>query len=286
VKVLITGGHGQLGLALARRLAATHEVVSLARGELDITQLASCRDAIARHRPAVLLNCAAHTAVDRAESERELTFAINAEGAAHLARACSEHGVLPVHFSTDYVFAGDAQRPYVETDAVAPQGVYGASKLAGERAVAEASAQHLILRLSWVYSNDGGNFYKTMLRLAAERPELRVVADQFGTPNYTADLADAVATALNRPLPELARQSGLYHLSSTGVTSWCEFARAIVHGAGHDAVAVHAITTSDYPTAAKRPAFSALDGSRFAATFNWASPSWQDGLQRCLAARV
>jgi len=258
MKILIAGAHGQLGLALARRLAGAHQLRE------------RCAQAIADTRPDLVLNCAAYTAVDRAESERDAAFAVNAAGAGNLASACRDAGATLVHFSTDYVFDGAAGQPYVESDRVAPQSVYGASKLAGERAVIDSGADHLILRLSWVYGNDGGNFYKTMLRLAAERPTLRVVADQWGVPNYTADLADAVAIAIN----------------ATGTTNWCEFARAIIRGAAMaERVTVEAISTSDYPTAAKRPAFSALNGSRFAATFGWNPPEWRDGLRRCLAAR-
>lgn len=286
MKILIAGAHGQLGLALARRLAGAHQLLAPGRGDFDITNRERCAQAIADARPDLVLNCAAYTAVDRAESERDAAFAVNAAGAGNLASACRDAGATLVHFSTDYVFDGAAGQPYVESDRVAPQSVYGASKLAGERAVIDSGADHLILRLSWVYGNDGGNFYKTMLRLAAERPTLRVVADQWGVPNYTADLADAVAIAINRPRAELAKLAGLYHLSATGTTNWCEFARAIIRGAAMaERVTVEAISTSDYPTAAKRPAFSALNGSRFAATFGWNPPEWRDGLRRCLAAR-
>ena len=287
MKILIAGGQGQLGLALARRLVGTHEVLAPGRSDFDITSRDRCALAVTRARPDLVLNCAAYTAVDRAESERDAAFAVNAEGAGNLADACRNAGATLVHFSTDYVFDGSASRPYVESDSVAPQSVYGASKLAGERAVTDSGVDHLILRLSWVYGNDGGNFYKTMLRLAAERPVLRVVADQWGIPNYTGALADAIACAIERPTAELAQLGGLYHLSATGTTNWCQFAGAIIRGAGMaERVVVEAISTSDYPTAAKRPAYSALDGSRFAATFGWNPPDWQDGLQRCLAARA
>ncbi len=286
MKILIAGAQGQLGLALIRRLAETHQVLAPGRADLDITHRERCAAAVAGTQPDLVLNCAAYTAVDRAESEPDAAFAVNANGAENLAAACRGIGVMLVHFSTDYVFDGAGSRPYIETDAVAPQSVYGASKLAGERAVHDSGADHLILRLSWVYGNDGGNFYKTMLRLATERPVLRVVTDQWGTPNYTADLADAVAIAIDRPRAELARLGGLYHLSATDTTNWCEFARAIVRGAGmEERVAVEAISTSEYPTAAKRPAFSALDASRFATVFGCELPRWQDGLRRCLAAR-
>lgn len=287
MKILITGGNGQLALALQRRLRGQHALQAPGRDALDITDRERCQQAVRAAAPDIVLNCAAYTAVDRAESERDAAWAVNVDGAANLAAACREAGALLVHFSTDYVFDGRATRPYREDDAVAPQSVYGASKLAGEAAVAASGAGHLTLRLSWVYSNDGGNFYKTMLRLAAERPQLRVVADQWGTPNYTADLADAVAVAINRPRAELAALSGLYHLSASGVTHWCAFARAIVAGAGlAGRTTVEAIATADYPTAATRPAYSALDGSRFAARFGWQPPAWADGLARCLEARA
>ena len=286
MKVLISGANGQLALALYRRLSGEHDLVALGRDEFDLADANACRETLKREQPDVLLNCAAYTAVDRAESEPELAYAINAEGPAHLARACNDLGIFLVHFSTDYVFDGLATRPYVETAATAPTSVYGSSKLAGETRVTEISPAHLILRLSWVYGNDGANFYKTILRLAQDRPLLRVVADQLGVPNYTADLADGVACALNRPLAELRNRSGLYHLSCQGVTSWRDFAHAIIQGAVlHNLVIVEPILTSEYPTTATRPAYSALDASCFAATFGWLAPNWRDGLRRCLAER-
>ena len=286
MKLLISGANGQLGLALARRLRTAHQVLAVARDVFDLADAKTCREVLERERPDLVLNCAAYTAVDRAESEPGLAHAINADGPDHLAKSCRELGILLVHFSTDYVFYGRATRPYVETDSTAPTSVYGRTKLDGETRITGTSPEHLILRLSWVYSNDGANFYKTMLRLAQDRPLLRVVADQWGVPNYAADLADAVVCALNRPLAELRSLSGLYHLSSRCLTSWRDFAHAIVEGAGlADRVTVKAIVTSEYPTAATRPAYSALDGRRFSATFGWSAPSWQDGLRRCLADR-
>ncbi len=286
MKLLISGANGQLGLALARRLRESHEVVTVARDAFDLADAQTCRDVLRHEQPDVLLNCAAYTAVDRAESEPELARRINADGPHHLAASCQALGIFLIHFSTDYVFDGRATRPYVETDETSPMSAYGRSKLEGEARIAAVSPEHLILRLSWVYSNDGTNFYKTMLRLAQDRPLLRVVADQLGVPNYTADLADAVARALGRPLTELRALSGLYHLSSAGLTSWRDFAQAIVEGAApSDRVTVEAILTSEYPTSAMRPAYSALDASRFSATFGWNAPSWQDGLRRCLADR-
>lgn len=285
MKLLISGAYGQLGLALTRRLSGAHDVLPVARDAFDLADAKACREVLNQQRPDILLNCAAYTAVDSAESEPRLAHAINAEGPHHLAKSCQELGIFLIHFSTDYVFDGRATRPYVETDSTAPQSVYGRTKLDGETRMAEISPEHLILRLSWVYGNDGANFYKTMLRLAQDRPLLRVVADQLGVPNYTADLADAVTCALNRSLVELRGLSGLYHVSSNGLASWRDFAHAIIKGAVlHHSVTVEPILTSEYPTAATRPAYSALDAGRFSETFGWSAPTWQDGLQRCIAA--
>ncbi len=287
MKLLITGASGQLGLALARRLSGAHDVATLDRTKLDIADAAACRRALASIQPDVVLNCAAYTAVDRAETDSDAAFAINATGPRNLAQACTELGVFPIHFSTDYVFDGTAKAPYSEDAATNPASVYGASKLAGEIAVAHESPAHLVFRLSWVYSNDGANFYKTMLRLGGERAQLRVVADQIGVPNYSADIADLIALVLERNTAELVASSGLYHLSCVGPTSWCDFARAIFEDAHmSDRVAVEAISTSEYKTAAVRPAYSVLDSRRFAATFGRTLPDWRDGLRRCLAERT
>lgn len=287
MKLLISGAQGQLGLALARRLRGEHDVAALAREQFDLADAAACHATLARERPDVLLNCAAYTAVDRAESEPDAAYAINAEGPRRLAQSCRELGIYLIHFSTDYVFDGNASIAYVESDATEPTSVYGRSKLDGEIAIAQVLPEHLIFRLSWVYGNDGANFYKTMLRLAQDRNVLRVVADQFGAPNYTADLSDSLARVLARPLAELRELSGLYHLSSHGRTSWRDFAAEIIDGAGLlSRVTVQSITTSEYPTAAVRPVFSVLDARRFATTFGGALPHWRDGLQRCLAARA
>jgi dTDP-4-dehydrorhamnose reductase len=289
LKILITGAGGQLGLALTRRLSAPdsgHDVSAMSRAEFDIASVAACNSILSNLRPDVVLNCAAYTAVDRAETEQDAAFAINARGPENLVKACNEIGAHLVHFSTDYVFDGASIRPYVETDATAPLGVYGASKLAGERTVLQLVASHTVIRLSWVYSNDGANFYKTMLRLAADRPTLRVVADQRGIPNFCGDLADAIAALTSHSKQSLQEKSGLYHLSATGVTSWHAFASAIVERANlSPKPAVEAISTAEFPTPTRRPAFSALDGSRFEATFGWRANDWQRGLDRCLAER-
>jgi dTDP-4-dehydrorhamnose reductase len=288
VRFLITGAGGQLGLALKRRLSSIplSHVVALERSALDITSVNSCNNALGLHRPDVVLNCAAYTAVDRAESEPAIAHTINTEGPKNLATACVSHSAQLIHFSTDYVFDGRASRPYLETDSTAPLGVYGSTKLAGENAVLAYDCAPIVLRLSWVYSNDGANFYKTMLRMAAERPTLRVVDDQFGVPNYTADIADAVAAMFVDGVRLAASKAGVYHLSATGVTDWCDFAREIVARANLvQRPLVEAITSEQFPTIAKRPQFSALDSRRFAATFGVPMPVWQTGLDRCLADR-
>ncbi len=290
MKFLITGANGQLGIALRRNFLLAQrgsEVIALDRSALDISSAEACADVIERLRPDVVLNCAAYTAVDRAESETALAYAINANGPKNLALACEANGALLVHFSTDYVFDGALTRAYIESDTTNPLGVYGASKLEGERAALAHTQSAIILRLSWVYSNEGTNFYKTMLRLANERPLLRVVADQLGTPNYTGDIADAVATMFASGMRPPIALSGIYHLSATGLASWHQFACDIIDQANlATAATVEAITTEQFPTVTKRPAFSALDSSRFAATFNWSAPTWQVGLKRCLAERA
>lgn len=293
LKILITGANGQLGLALARRLGAKHDLTCLDRAQLDISNESATNEALEAARANVVLNCAAYTAVDRAETEREAAFAINRDGARNLARASARTGALLVHFSTDYVFDGVAPtrngipRAYVESDPTAPLGVYGASKLAGEIAVAEATEKYAVFRLSWVYSNDGANFYKTMLRLAGERDRLRVVNDQRGLPNFTGDLADAIARSLDGGVDALAVNPGVYHLSAQGEpTSWHQFASEIIDKAQLSAKPiVEPIRTSEFPTPATRPAWSALDSSRFVATFGVQLPHWRDGLARCLGER-
>ncbi len=291
MRILITGAGGQLGLALRRRLPGlvtkdgACEVTALERSQLDLTDPETVKAALKAGRPHIVFNCAAYTAVDRAESEQAAAFALNAEAPARLARACHELGAVLVHFSTDYVFDGGSRTPYREDAPTAPLGVYGASKLAGEEAVL-AFPEHFVVRLAWVYGNDGANFYKTMLRLTSERPELRVVADQFGVPNYTGDLAEAIACMLNGGLDNLRQAAGLYHLSARGETSWHGFAREIVRISGQaEKIRVVPITTADYPTPARRPAYSVLDASRFCASFGWQQPEWRDGLQRAWQAR-
>jgi dTDP-4-dehydrorhamnose reductase len=222
-------------------------------------------------QPAVIVNAAAYTAVDKAEAERDMAFAVNATAPRVLAEEAKRIGALLVHYSTDYVFDGEKASPYVEDDAPRPTSVYGESKLAGEQAILKSGCRHLILRTSWVYGPRGKNFYLTMLRLAKERPELRVVDDQVGAPTSSLEIARATATLLGKG----AR--GLYHMTAAGETSWCGFARAIFAAAGI-ATPVVPIPTADYPTPARRPRNSRLDCSRLRADFGVALAPWEEAL--------
>jgi dTDP-4-dehydrorhamnose reductase len=278
LRILLTGANGQVGWELRRTLAPLGELEAHGRAELDLRDAGRMREAVRASNADVIVNAAAYTAVDKAESEREAAFAVNAAAPGVLAEEAKRSGALLVHYSTDYVFDGAKPAPYVEEDEPNPINVYGASKLAGERAIAASGCRYLILRTSWVYGPRGANFYLTMLRLARERPELRVVDDQVGAP--TSSLAIARATAqLLRP-----GAHGLYHLSAAGRTSWCGFARAILGRAGI-ATPVVAIRTEDYPAPARRPRNSRLDCSRLRADFGVVLAPWEEGLAEVNAAR-
>jgi len=271
LRILLTGANGQVGWELRRTLAVLGELEAHGRAELDLRDAGRIREAVRASNADAIVNAAAYTAVDKAESEREAAFAVNATAPGVLAEEAKRSGALLVHYSTDYVFDGAKPAPYVEEDEPNPINAYGASKLAGERAIAASGCRYLILRTSWVYGPRGANFYLTMLRLARERPELRVVDDQVGAP--TSSLAIARATAqLLRP-----GAHGLYHLSAAGRTSWCGFARAILARAGI-ATPVVAIRTEDYPAPARRPRNSRLDCSRLRADFGVALAPWEEGL--------
>ncbi|HYF59580.1 MAG TPA: dTDP-4-dehydrorhamnose reductase [Burkholderiaceae bacterium] len=291
MKILILGRTGQLGWALERRAAPLGEIVSLGRAELDLGDPAAVASAVAVHRPDAVLNAAAYTAVDRAEQERDAAFAVNATAPEALAAACARHGALLVHYSTDYVFDGRKPEPYVETDPTGPINVYGASKRAGELAIEASGAAAIVLRTSWVYGDHGGNFAKTMLRLATERDALRVVADQRGTPTHAGRLADATCRILERARASgdaagwLGERRGIYHASAAGATTWADYARLVIATAGESpgfarrlrvrAEAIEPIPASAYPTPAARPANSLLDCSRLARTFDVALPDWR-----------
>jgi dTDP-4-dehydrorhamnose reductase len=280
VRLLVTGREGQVALSLAERASTTDdlEIIFAGRPELDLAHGETIAPAIEAGRPDIVVSAAAYTAVDQAEDEPDLAFAVNATGAGKVARAAASVGAPIIHLSTDYVFDGTLDRPYREDDATAPRSVYGASKLAGEEAVAAANPRHLVLRTAWVYSPFGKNFVRTMLRLAAERDEVSVVSDQCGNPTSALDIADAILAAA-RHLRERTDfdQWGIYHLAGSGATNWAEFAEEIFrlsHTLGGPAARVKPIATSDYPTKARRPANSQLETMKLRRVFDHTMPDW------------
>jgi dTDP-4-dehydrorhamnose reductase len=281
MKVLVLGSHGQVGRELCRRdWPADCELAAYDRDGIDITSREAVFAAVAAERPDVVVNAAAYTAVDRAESEPDAAWAGNCTGPANLAAACAGAAIPLIHISTDYVFDGSKASPYCEDDPVNPLGVYGRSKEAGDRAVREVLSEHVILRTAWVYSAHGHNFVKTMLRLAAERPALRVVADQTGSPTNAADIAAALAEVV-RLIAAGDRRWGTYHFTGAGAVTWHGFAEAIFALAEPwrgPAPLVEAIATADYPTPARRPANSVLDCSRIGDAFGIVPRRWLDAL--------
>lgn len=282
MRILLTGARGQVGAALARTLAPLGEVEAHGRSSLDLRDLSSVEAAVARARPDVVVNAAAYTAVDRAESEPEQAFRVNAEAAGALARAAKSVGALLVHFSTDYVFDGAMTRPYLETDAPNPLGVYGRSKLEGERAIAASGCRHYVFRTSWVYARTGRNFVNAILAAAKAKPELRVVNDQRGAPTSAAAIADAVARVLADPGGR-GRPDGIYHLTAAGETTWYDFAREILKDAAPDLRLVP-VTTAEYGAAAPRPRNSLLDNAKLRATFGIALEDWRAGFRAAFGA--
>jgi dTDP-4-dehydrorhamnose reductase len=280
VKILLTGKDGQVGWELARLLPAIGEVAAFSRAELDLADPDRIVERVRTVKPDVIVNAAAYTAVDKAETDSEQAMLVNAAGPGFLAAEAQARGALLVHYSTDYVFDGTKTTPYVETDPTNPLSVYGQSKLAGERAIQAVGARHLILRTSWVYAARGRNFLLTMLKLGREKPALRVVDDQRGAPTWAQDIAATTVELLKRRDPA----SGIYHLTAGGETTWCGFAREIFRLAGI-ATPVEPITTADYPTPARRPAYSVLSNGKLARTFGLAMPEWRASLERCLGNR-
>lgn len=292
MRILLLGANGQVGFALHRSLVAHGEVVPTTRsGRLpgsnaacetaDLDRPDSLAGLVARTSPDIVINAAAYTAVDRAESEPEAAHRANAESVAALARACASRDIPLVHYSTDYVFPGDSSRPWREDDPTAPLGVYGASKLAGEEAIRDSGCRHLIFRTAWVYGARGHNFLRSMLRLGAERDELGVVADQVGSPTPAAWIAQATALALAR----LGDQNGTWHLVAGGETSWHGFAEAIFEAAVQSGLLERApstrpITSAEYPTPARRPAYSRLDTGKLERDFGIQLPDWREGLSQ------
>jgi dTDP-4-dehydrorhamnose reductase len=287
MRILLTGANGQVGYELRRTLAPLGEVHAFDRADLDLADTDAVVRAFRRLRPALVVNAAAYTAVDKAESEPALAHAINARAPQVLAEESRRAGSVLVHYSTDYVFDGSKREPWREDDPVAPLNEYGRSKLAGERAIAASGAKHLVLRTSWVYGPRGKNFLLTMLNLAATREELRVVADQRGAPTSSLFLAEATARVI-RAIPREGVPSGIYNLSAAGETTWASFAEAIFARAagrrGFRPPRVIRIPTSEFPTLARRPAYSVLDGAKFTAAFGFAPSSWESQLDAVFAA--
>ncbi len=288
MKVLITGANGQVGWELQRALAPLGEVLALDHASLDLSKPDAIRQAMRHAAPDLIVNAAAYTAVDRAEQEPELAKAVNGVAPGILAEEAQRLNAALVHYSTDYVFDGGKGAPYEEIDATHPLGVYGATKLAGEKAIAAVGCAHLILRTSWVYGARGKNFLLTMQRLARERDELRVVDDQWGAPTWSRMLAEASALMLGQCLHQgrvaarLHDLGGLYHLSAAGQTSWFGFASAIVQHADK-APRMTPISTSEYPLPAARPAYSVLNNDKIARRFGIHLPDWRQSLAQCLA---
>ncbi len=298
--ILLTGMTGQVGFELQRALAPLGPLLALDRKACDLADGKALRQKVEALRPAIIVNAAAYTAVDKAEAEPDLAMAINGVAPGLLGEAAAEIGALVVHYSSDYVFDGSSPRPYLESDVPHPLNVYGRSKLAGELALQASGARHLILRTSWVYGAFGSNFAKTMLRLAAEREQLRVVADQFGAPTSAALIADVTAQILGQYLRQYLRQylalgaagdfpGGLYHLTAGGETSWYEYAATVIaaaQAAGRPlklaADGLLPIASQDYPTPARRPANSRLDTRRLKADFGLELPDWRQGLAHVL----
>jgi dTDP-4-dehydrorhamnose reductase len=295
-RILLTGASGQVGGDLLETLKPLGEVIAPLRVEMDLANAASVRQMIRSVRPRWIVNPGAYTAVDKAETEPELAFAINAEAVRIMGQEARAIGARVIHFSTDYVFDGSGSAPYRETDATRPVSVYGASKLAGERALADTGAAHMIFRTSWVYGTRGKNFLLTILKLARERETLRVVADQYGAPTWSRDLARMTAEVIGRceaqgggDLPSVLDDVGvIYHAAGAGETTWHGFAAEAVRlqqerEPGVRFAAIEAITTAEYPTPAKRPANSRMDCGRLKEQLGWEMLDWRNSLRQVLA---
>jgi dTDP-4-dehydrorhamnose reductase len=281
MRLLVTGVEGQVARALQERASAGVEVVAVGRPTLDLSQPEKVARSLEKVDADVIVNAAAYTAVDKAESDEDLAFRINADGAAAVARVAALRNVPLIQLSTDYVFGGALDRPYVEDDPVGPIGAYGRSKLAGERAALEIHDKTLVLRTSWVYAPFGANFVRTMLRVGTTRGEVAVVADQRGAPTSALDIADAILRiAASRP-----DTFGVFHMTGAGEATWADFAETIFAEAerrGRPPVAVRRISTADYPTAARRPANSRLSNEKFARTFGFRLPDWRASTRTCV----
>ena len=278
--ILVTGGNGQLGSAL--RLASaksSHRYIFTDIDELDITSAEVVNEFVQKNSIDIVVNCAAYTAVDRAESDETTADKINHKAVATLAAVCARHNAALIHISTDYIFSGEATAPITEEATPAPINAYGRTKWAGEEAIAESGCRAIILRTSWLYSEFGTNFCKTMRTLTATRPEIKVVADQLGTPTYAGDLAEAIVAIIESGQID---KSDTYNYSNDGVCSWYDFAVEIAHLCGNNECKINPCTTAEYPTAAARPHYSVLDKSKIKATFGIEVPEWRESLTKCI----
>jgi len=283
MKVLVTGCNGQVGFLLKQMLTNKVELLALTRQELDITNENLVNETITNFKPHVIINAAAYTAVDKAENEEELAFAINSDGSKYLAKAANKVNAALIHISTDYVFEGNKSGLYLETDPVNPQGIYGKSKLAGELEVSKYCDKHIILRTAWVFGEHGNNFVKTMLRLGKERDALSIVSDQFGGPTYAGDIAKAIIKIVNKTEIDNNIKWGIYHYSGTPQVSWFEFAENIFIKAKNAGILENipkltAITTEEFPTLAKRPENSTLNCKAIKKEFGIMPSNWQEEL--------
>ncbi len=298
MRLLLTGANGQVGWELARALVPLGEVVALGRAQCDLARPERLPDVVRDVNPDIIVNAAAYTAVDKAEEEEELASTVNGTAAGVLAEEARRRGALFVHYSTDYVFDGKKNTPYTEDDAPCPINAYGRSKLAGERAVGEVGGNYIIFRTSWVYAARGHNFLRTILRLARERDELRIVADQIGAPTWARDIAKATAAIIEAGIRERSEKRfapGIFHMTAAGAASWYDFAEAILEVAreldiacdqtllrGKAAPELHPITSEDYPSPAPRPRNSRLAGDRLRGRFKISPPDWRNSLSCCL----
>lgn len=288
LKVLITGAQGQVGKELTQIANKKgFDVIAAGRAELDITQTQNVEDYITQYQPDIVINAAAFTAVDKAESERDLAFAINRDGAKNIASACKKQNIPLLHISTDYVFDGTKSKSYSEDDSISPLGVYGESKWQGEEAIRKNLSDYLILRVAWVFGAQGNNFVKTMLRLGNDRDELNVVADQFGGPSPAKNIAQTLINLVEQYQKNNTLAWGTYHYCGNSKTTWYDFAKEIFKQAFESGllikqIKVNPITTAEYPTAAKRPGNSMLDCSKLKKTFGIEMPEWKEALKLVL----
>lgn len=285
-KILVTGKNGQVGWELQHTLAPLGQIIALNAEDMDLCDVDAIRNKVREVAPDIIVNPAAHTAVDKAETEPDLAMAINGTAVGVLAEEAKKLNALLIHYSTDYVFDGTKTSPYVESDKPNPQSVYGKTKLAGEQTIQAIGGKHVILRTSWVYGVHGGNFVKTILRLAKERSELRIVADQYGAPTWARLLAESTAQIIGRYSED---KSGLYHLTPNGRTNWHQFAEEIVRLARQyddalkdKSLTIQPIATHEYPVPAKRPANSSLSTEKVCRTFGIELPRWEEGLAECI----